>query len=65
MTLKTIERALRITYRGTDAQRDALESKHGMSLSSIIDHGWADAEDSGNTALARRCEAAVNYLTKN
>ena len=64
MTLKTIERALRVTYRGTDAQREAIEDEYGAGLSTIIDNAWAEAEDNGNAALARRCEAAFNYLTK-
>lgn len=65
MDNKTIERALRITYRGNDAQRDAIEDEYGAGLSTIIDNAWAEAEDNGNAALARRCAAAFNYLTKN
>lgn len=63
MSRKTIERAIRIALRGTTAQIDAIEDEHGVALSTIIDEAWAEADEMGDTALARRCERAFNILT--
>ena len=56
-------RALRLAYRGTDAQVDSFEDVMAASLSDIIDQIWADADDNGDAALAARCERAFNHLT--
>lgn len=63
MTRKTIEAAIRIANRGTTSQIVAMEDAHGLALSTIIDEGWAWAEDRGDVRLAARCERAFNKLT--
>lgn len=56
-------RAIRLVNQGTDRQRDELENECGESHSSILDNLWADAEDCGERALAKRLQAAFARLT--
>tara|TARA_R110000751_G_scaffold176461_1_gene282642 strand:- start:248 stop:445 length:198 start_codon:yes stop_codon:yes gene_type:complete len=63
MTKSQINRALRLAYAGTTRQRDDLQNELGDSLTSILNEAWADADDAGETALAKRCERAFNHLT--
>tara|TARA_R110001583_G_scaffold21955_7_gene82850 strand:- start:23 stop:220 length:198 start_codon:yes stop_codon:yes gene_type:complete len=53
-----IERAIRCATTGGEWPDDT-----GDSLTASLDEGWAQAEDEGDTDLARRCEQAFNAMT--
>ena len=58
------KKAIRLAYKGTEAQVSAFEDAQGASLSSVLDDLWATASEHGDQKIADRLEKAFNHLTE-
>ena len=59
-----VNKAVHAATRGTDAQIDAIEQRHGCSLSTHIDNLWDEAGLRGDDRSAAQLERAYNHLTR-
>ena len=57
------DQAIRLANSGTTAEIDRFESDYGDALSSILDSLWDEAEEQGDSRMARRLQAAYTRLT--